>query len=89
MSDIQMTVAASMAQTILDLPDFATKAAVARNSMEGVYNEASYMVSYVGKWPYTQIGTHIREFWTETPAGFFPLIEMAAVNGNAYFRCRK
>ena len=77
-----MAVAASMAQTILDLPDLATKAAVAIKSMEGVYDAASYMVSYVGKWPYTQIGTHIWEFWTETPVGFFPLIEMAAVNGN-------
>ena len=79
-----MTVAGSMAQMILDLPDFSTKAAVARHAIEGTYEAATYIVSYVGKWKYPQIGRHIREFWTETPVGPFPLIEVAAVNGNIF-----
>lgn len=77
-----MTVARSMAQMILDIPDFSTKAAVARQAIEGTYDAATYMVSYVGKWKYPQLGKHIREFWTETPTQSFPLIEIAAVNGN-------
>ena len=79
-----MTVAGSMAQMILDIPDFSTKAAVARQAIEGTYNAATYMVSYVGKWRYPQLGRHIKEFWTETPVGPFPLIEVAAVNGKIF-----
>ena len=79
-----MTVAGSMSQMILDIPDFSTKAAVARHAIEGTYEAATYIVSYVGKWKYPQIGRHIREFWTETPVGPFPLIEVAAVNGNIF-----
>ena len=77
-----MTVAATMSQTILDLPDLQTKMSFARQSMESTYDAATYMVSYVGRWKHPEIGEHIREFWTETPVGTFPLIEMAAVNGN-------
>lgn len=79
-----MTVAGSMAQMILDLPDFSTKAKIAGQAMVGTYDAASYIVSYVGKWKYPQIGKHIRQFWTETPVGPFPLIEIAAVNGNIF-----
>ena len=79
-----MTVAGSMARMILDIPDFATKARVARQAMAGTYDAATYIVSYVGKWKYPQLGRHIREFWTETPVGPFPLIEVAAVNGNIF-----
>ena len=77
-----MTIAGSMAQMILDMPDFSTKAAFARQAMEGTYDSATYMVSYVGKWKYPQVGKHIREFWMETPSQSFPLVELAAVNGN-------
>jgi len=80
----KMTVAGSMAQTILDLPDFATKAKLAGQAMAGTYDAATYIVSYVGRWKYPQLGRHIREFWTETPVGPFPLIEIAAVNGNIF-----
>ena len=31
-----------------------------------------------------ETGRHIREFWTETPVGPFPLIEVAAVNGKIF-----
>lgn len=79
-----MTVAGSMAQMILDIPDFSTKAAVARNAIEGTYNAVTYIVSYVGRWKYPQLGHHIREFWTETPVEPFPLIEVAAVNENIF-----
>ena len=44
----------------------------------------SYTVSYVGRWAYPQLGEHIREFWTETPGGPFPLLELSAINGNVY-----
>ena len=77
-----MTVAGSMAQMILDLPDFSTKAKIASQAMAGTYDATTYIVSYVGRWKYPQLGRHIREFWTETPVGPFPLIEVAAVNGN-------
>ena len=52
--------------------------------MEGTYDAATYIVSYVGKWKYPQVGKHIREFWTETPSQSFPLIEISAVNGNIF-----
>ena len=71
-----------MAQMILDLPDFSTKAKIASQAMAGTYDATTYIVSYVGRWKYPQLGRHIREFWTETPVGPFPLIEVAAVNGN-------
>ena len=76
-----MTVAGSMAQTILDIPDFSTKAAVAQQAIEPTYDAATYMVSYVGKWQHPQIGKHIREFWMETPSRSFPLFEISAANG--------
>lgn len=79
-----MTVAGSMAQMILDLPDFTAKAKLAGKAMAGTYDAATYIVSYVGRWKYPQLGRHIREFWTETPVGPFPLIEIAAVNGNIF-----
>ena len=79
-----MTVAGSMAQMILDLPDFSTKAKIASQAMAGTYDATTYIVSYVGRWKYPQLGRHIREFWTETPVGPFPLIEVAAVNGRIF-----
>jgi len=79
-----MTVAGSMAQMILDLPDFAAKAKLAGQAMAGTYDAVTYIVSYVGRWKYPELGCHIREFWTETPVGPFPLIEIAAVNGNIF-----
>ena len=79
-----MTFSASTAQMVLDLPDFDTKAKVAGGSMARVFTGSSYIVSYVGRWPYPQLGEHIREFWTETPAGQFTLIELSAVNGNVF-----
>ena len=68
----------------MDIPDFSTKAAVARNAIERTYNAVTYIVSYVGRWKYPQLGHHIREFWTETPVEPFPLIEVAAVNENIF-----
>ena len=79
-----MAVAGSMAQMILDIPDLSSKAAAARRAMESTYDAATYIVSYVGKWKYPQVGRHIREFWTETPTQSFPLIEIAAANGNIF-----
>ena len=79
-----MTVAGSMAQMILDIPDFSSKAKIAGQAMAGTYDATTYIVSYVGRWKYPQLGCHIREFWTETPVGPFPLIEVASVNGNIF-----
>ncbi|MBR3245268.1 MAG: hypothetical protein IKF90_21670 [Parasporobacterium sp.] len=79
-----MTLAGSMAQMILDLPDFSSKAKIAAQAMVGTYDAVTYIVSYVGRWSYPQLGHHIREFWTETPVGPFPLIEVAAVNGKIF-----
>ena len=73
-----------MAQMILELPDFSSKAKIASQAMAGTYDAATYIVSYVGRWKYPQLGRHIREFWTETPVGPFPLIEVAAVNGKIF-----
>jgi hypothetical protein len=50
--------------------------------MKRLYDTATYMVSYVGKWKYPQLGKHIRAFWTETPSQSFPLLEIAELNGN-------
>ena len=73
-----------MAQMILELPDFSSKAKIAAQAMVGTYDAVTYIVSYVGRWSYPQLGHHIREFWTETPVGPFPLIEVAAVNGKIF-----
>ena len=79
-----MTAAGSMAQMILDIPDFSSKAKIASQAMEGTYDAATFIVSYVGRWKYPQLGRHIREFWTQAPVGPFPLIEVAAVNGKIF-----
>jgi hypothetical protein len=79
-----MVIAGSMAQRILDIPDFSMKVKVAGQATANLYNASTYIVSYVGKWKYPQLGKHIEEFWTETPAGPFPLIEVAAVNGRIF-----
>lgn len=79
-----MTIAGSMAQMILDIPDLSLKAATARKVMEDTYDAATYIVSYVGKWRYPQVGKRIREFWMETPSQSFPLIEISAVNGKIF-----
>ena len=79
-----LTVSASNSQRILDLPDFDAKVMAARRSMENAFSAFSYTVSYVGRWAYPQLGEHIREFWTETPGGPFPLLELSAINGNVY-----
>ncbi|MBQ6048624.1 MAG: hypothetical protein IJL40_04765 [Oscillospiraceae bacterium] len=44
----------------------------------------TYLVSYVGKWRYDQIGQHIREFYTHAPATFYFLLEISAVNGRLF-----
>ena len=79
-----MVIAGSMAQRILDIPDFSMKVQAAGQAIAGLYDASTYIVSYVGKWKHAQIGRHIEEFWTETPAGMFPLIEVAAVNGRIF-----
>jgi len=49
-----------------------------------LYNSSTYFVSYVGKWKFPQLGEHIKEFWTVTPARSFPVAEIAAVNGTIF-----
>ena len=79
-----MIAAGSLAQMLMDLPDLKTKVQAAGQAIGGTYQGASFMVSYVGQWPYRQLEDHIREFWTYTPAGPFPLIEVAAANGKVF-----
>ena len=79
-----MTVSGSMAQMLLDLPDLQTKVQAAGQAVGGMFKAASFIVSYVGKWPYHQLESHMLEFWTYTPAGPFPLIEVSAVNGKVF-----
>lgn len=45
-----------MAQMILDIPDFSSKAKIAGQAMAGTYDAVTYIVSYVGKWKYPQLG---------------------------------
>ena len=44
----------------------------------------SFLVSYVGKWPYPVLGSYIREFWTHPPNTFSLMAQIAAVNGNIF-----
>ncbi len=44
----------------------------------------SFLVSYVGKWPYPVLGKYIQEFWTHPPNTFSLMAEIAAVNGNFF-----
>ena len=44
----------------------------------------SFLVSYVGKWPYTVLSKYIKEFWTHAPNTFSLMAEIAAVNGNFF-----
>ena len=80
----RMVVSGSMATNVMNAPDFESKHLVARKSINGFYSSTTFAVSYVGKWKQQQLGAHIREFWTETPATIFPLIEVAAVNGTIF-----
>ena len=79
-----MTVSGSVGKMILDLPTIEMKTQTAMQITGSFYNSSTYMVSYVGKWQYPQLGQHIKEFWTSTPVGPFPLIEIAAVNGEIF-----
>ncbi len=80
----KMTVSASFAQRIIDAPDLSSKVGVATQIVRNSFGASSFMVSYVGKWKQDQLGEHIKEFWTETPSGAFPLIEVAAVGGKIF-----
>lgn len=44
----------------------------------------SYLVSYIGKWPYPIIGEYIREFWTHPPNTFSLMVEIAAAGGKIF-----
>ena len=79
-----MTVVGTRAKAILDSPDLQTKILIARDTLMRAFQGASYMVSYVGKWQYRQLEDHIRELWTYTPAGLFPMIEVSSVNGRVF-----
>lgn len=79
-----MTLSASLGQMILGLPDRNMKVQAARKTIFGVLGSTTYTVSYVGKWKFPQLGEHIREFWLETPAGTFPMVELSAVNGQIF-----
>ncbi len=79
-----MIFSASLAQTILNLPTLELKVQAARKAILAVLRACTYTVSYVGRWKFPQLGEHIREFWLETPAGAFPLLELSAVNGQIF-----
>ncbi len=79
-----MTLSGSLGKMILDIPDMERRVRTARSMILGVLESTSYTVSYVGKWKFPQLGEHIREFWLETPAGSFPMIELSAVNGQLF-----
>jgi hypothetical protein len=72
----KMIVSGSVSNLILNTPDIEAKIKIARGTISKTFDGSTYMVSYVGKWKQEQIGEHIKEFWTETPAGHFPVIEI-------------
>ncbi len=80
----KMTVSGSLAKQVIDAPDITTKIGIARKMAGNIFSTSTFMVSYVGKWKQDQLGEHIKEFWTETPSGAFPLIEVAAVGGRIF-----
>ena len=80
----KMTVSGSLAKRVIDAPDIATKIGIARKMAGNIFSTSTFMVSYVGKCKQDQLGEHIKEFWTETPSGAFPLIEVAAVGGRIF-----
>ncbi len=79
-----MAFSASLGQMILGSPGINMKIQTSRKIILSVLNSSSFTVSYVGKWRFPQLGSHIREFWLETPAGSFPMIELSAVNGQIF-----
>ena len=44
----------------------------------------SFLVSYIGKWPYPNIGEYIREIWTHPPNTFSLMVEIGAAGGNIF-----
>lgn len=44
----------------------------------------SFLVSYIGKWPYPHIGEYIREIWTHPPNTFSLMVEIGAAGGNIF-----
>lgn len=80
----KMAVSGSLAKRVIDAPDITTKIGMARQMAGNIFSTSTFIVSYVGRWKQDQLGEHIKEFWTETPAGAFPLIEVAAVGGRIF-----
>ncbi|MCR4658657.1 MAG: hypothetical protein K5770_20870 [Lachnospiraceae bacterium] len=80
----RMTVSGSLAQRVLDAPDITSKVEMAAKIIHSSFSASSFVVSYVGKWKQGQLGEHIKEFWTETPSGLFPVIEIGAVGGKIF-----
>lgn len=80
----RMTVSGSLSQRVLDAPDITSKVEMATKVFHSSFSASSFVVSYVGKWKQDQLGEHIKEFWTETPAGLFPIIEVGAVGGKIF-----
>ena len=44
----------------------------------------SFLVSYIGKWPYPNIGEYIREIWTHPPNTFSLMVEIGAAGGSIF-----
>ena len=79
-----MEISGSVGKMINGLPTLEQKTRTSMQIAGDFYNSSTYYVSYVGKWQFPQLGAHIKEFWTITPAGPFPLSEITAVNGKIF-----
>ncbi|HBI51938.1 MAG TPA: hypothetical protein DDX72_04060 [Ruminococcaceae bacterium] len=79
-----MGISGSVGKMINGLPTLEDKIRTSMKLSEDLYNSSTYFVSYVGKWKFPQLGEHIKEFWTVTPARSFPVAEIAAVNGTIF-----
>jgi len=79
-----MTFAGSFAQMILNTPILAKKMEIARQNSAREGRAASVLVSYVGKWKYDELGQHVKELWTESSTGRYPVVELAAIGGKIF-----
>jgi hypothetical protein len=79
-----MTVLASKVNSLMQLPTIEDKekAVDAIRAAGGPFS--TYGVSYVGKWKYSSIEKHVREFWTHVVGRSEISIEIAAVAGNIF-----
>ena len=80
-----MTISANQIRAaVKSAPELDKKKEIFGQSFAGGEGFVTFLVSYIGKWPYPAIGEYIREFWTHPPNTFSLMVEIAAAGGKIF-----